>query len=166
MNCAIRRAEARAARLAARPGRRPKADPMRALAATQPWKVNAVFAPLDNIFAQLQQDGTVHTERGVPVYWDTKSNQWHEIEPALGGLIDYYEIATRRHQVNIDLQPLTTFCNRLGAGTPLTLENVAAAQATTNLLRQFALHHLTIGEANDILTSAKIKFEIEEREAA
>ena len=53
---------------------------------TQPWKIHAVFDPLDRVIARLEADGTVETDGRLITFYDAASNerlmQAHLVEAA------------------------------------------------------------------------------------
>ncbi len=64
---------------------------------TEPWKVAAVFGPLENILDELESDGTVSSmPDGTPIFQDTNDGCWYPMAPALMGVVDAYEIHEKR----------------------------------------------------------------------
>ena len=160
-NRAERRALARAAKIAARPIRKPKINPDAVPLRAVPWRVREVFLPLENILDRIKHDGTVEAARGVPVV--REESGWYEIAPAIEGVVDFHRLAAEHRGIALDVGPLSRLATSLRVDKPITEGEIGAARACIDRLRQFALRWLTVGEAKSILTTVQISAELESR---
>lgn len=67
-------------------------NPHAATLRTQPWRVAAVFGPLEAVIAQIEQTGTVTVDiQARPIFKDGNDGCWYATVPALEGIIDAYQ---------------------------------------------------------------------------
>ena len=128
--------------------------------ALTPWKIAAVFAPIERVIAQIENNGTVDAARGVPVFRETHNGGWYEIVAALDGVIDYHRRAAEYKTLVVNLAPLERLRNKLKNDSPIFPDELSAAQSCIDQLKRFA-GALTQGEANDLLHTARIAWEFE-----
>lgn len=93
-----------------------------------------VFDMPQTIIDQIS-NGQIDAVQGVPVFRDN-SGVWTEIVPALEGWIFTWQMIKEKLQLHIDLLPLTIISKRLQANTPITRENISAAQQSLLQCRQ------------------------------
>lgn len=131
---------------------------------TQPWRVAAVFAPLEAIIRQIEQDGTVTTDKqGTPIFQDLGDRCWYATTPAIEGIIDAYQTHEIRSGRQMPLDSLRQFANKLQYASPLTLEDCAAVKRDLTLLRQETMG-MTIAYASSLVTTTQLKIELEQQE--
>ncbi len=85
-----------------------------------------VFNMPQTILDQIS-NGSIDAIQGVPVFRDN-TGVWTEIVPALEGWIFTWQMIKEKLQLQIDLLPLTIINKRLNSNTPITHENIKAAQ--------------------------------------
>lgn len=85
-----------------------------------------VFDMPQSILNQIS-NGSIDAIQGIPVFRDNEG-VWTEITPALEGWILTWEMINEQLGLNINLLPLTIIRKRLHSNTPITRENIAAAQ--------------------------------------
>lgn len=128
--------------------------------ALTPWKVQAVWAPLDQVLSRIELDGTVETAMGKPVLHDDANSGWYEIAPAVEGIAQFHEIAAARHGWAIDLGPLHRIAAKLRYGSPIFASDIAEVRACAETCKRHALQ-LTGTEAEDILQTVRISAAME-----
>lgn len=128
--------------------------------AAVPWRLDAVWSPLEQIIAGIARDGTVETANGSPIFRDNASKDWYETAPVLHGLADFHRIASDRKGWGLDVRPLETFANKLSYGSPIVERDIEAVRACADQCKRMA-SRLTVREAQDILTTVRIGVELE-----
>lgn len=153
MNRAERRASARAHRQSGRPGPR-VLDTENIRLAARPWKIHAVFAPLEQQLSQIELTGCIDEHRGRAVFIEHGAGGYYELVPAIRGIVDFHDLAASRHGVLLDTRPLTTLANKLEYSTPIDEHDLARARDCIERLKVFA-GRLTVGEAKQILADRR-----------
>ena len=103
---------------------------------SQPWKVAAVFNPLEAIINQLEQDGTIDVAGdGTAIFKDSNDGHWYDSSVAIMGCVEAFEIHERRHNRDLQLDPLRQLANMLKYSMPITAANTAAARACLSRMR-------------------------------
>lgn len=127
----------------------------------EPWRVAAVFAPLEAILAQGERDGTVYVygDDDRPMFRDPDGN-WYDSVAALAGLVDAFEIHEARAGVNLGMEPLRLFRDKLDSGTMIEPGEADAVRDCMTRMRCAALD-MTIGEARQLIKDFNIKEEME-----
>ncbi len=132
---------------------RRKFDP---LLRTQPWKIHAVFDPLDRVIAQIEADGTVETDGRLITFYDAASNERYDIVAALLGIVEFFELATGRGYFPApDQSGLKKLAMKLWHGTPLFDGDVAKAKAEIATLKRLS-GTLRASAAADLIKSIQI----------
>lgn len=129
--------------------------------ATQPWRIDWVFAPVERILHRIEMDGTVDAAQGKPVFYEDGNGGWYEVVAALRGIIQFHEVAAERLGMTADVAGFTRLANKLDLGSPLFDNDLVQARKCIDACRQQALR-LTIAEAKDILTTVRISAALEE----
>lgn len=127
----------------------------------QPWKLKAVFGPLEAILDQLEQDGTVDAAgNGAPVFKDEVDGHWYCTVSALNGVIDAYEIHERRYNRNLNLEPLRQLSNKLKYGMPIFESDTKACRAALQRMRVETMQ-MTADYARQMIKDFQIKEALE-----
>lgn len=134
--------------------RRPYVAKSRTLA-TCPWKMTAVFAPIEQIISGIRSSGTVDAAKGAPVFQEHMKGGWYEMVPALAGVIHFHEIALSRHQLPVELDGLRRLSAKLDKDAPLFDTDLDAAEASIVSCKRQATA-LTVDEAQDILDTIRM----------
>jgi hypothetical protein len=132
--------------------------------ALTPWKIDAVWAPLERMLARLELDGTVDTAMGKPVLHDDANRGWYEIAPAIEGIAQFHEIAATRHGWQIDLRPLHKLAAKLRHGSPVFAADIAAVRVCADQCKRHAMQ-MTGREAEDVLQTVRISIQMEQATA-
>lgn len=131
-----------------------------------PWKVTAVFYPLDRILHQIEADGTVDVIQGKAVFNECMRGEWYEMAPAMEGIIEFHELANRRHGLEADTAGISRLAKKLEYASPIFESDIEAAKKSIDSCKREALK-LTLDQAQDILDTVRISSELEKlKEAA
>lgn len=132
--------------------------------ATAPWKIDQVLSPILQVLDAIERTGCVDAERsGRPIFRDVSAGEWYALVPAIRGVVETWEIADHRHGWCLDYSPLRRIATRLDVMTPITIDDIAAARACVESMRQ-AMGALSVGEAIDIVTTTQIQIALENKE--
>ena len=71
----------------------------------QPWRVMAVFQPLERVLARLEIDGTVDTDGRQVVFKEGTREDWYDLPAAIRGVVQFHELAGK-HGQPVDVTPL------------------------------------------------------------
>lgn len=85
----------------------------------QPWKIAAVFFPIERILGRLEIDGTVEVAGRQIVFKEDMKGGWYDAVAALRGVIQFHELAANRHGLPVDVAAMVRFANKLEAGSPI-----------------------------------------------
>lgn len=132
----------------------------------QPWKVQMVFGPIEQILHRMQADGTIDCAQGRPVFFEDGRGGWYDLVAALRGVIEFHQIAEARHGIPADVEGMIKFANKLHVSAPIFEEDIAATRANIESCKRQALR-LTLEEATDIVRTIQIGAELDKiKEAA
>lgn len=139
---------------------RPRA-PGSALLKTQPWRLNAVFSPLESIIAQLEQHGTCDVAQdGTPIFLDAIDGCWYDTCVALDGVSEAFELHTERSGQSLNMRPLRQLSNKLRAGMMIFESDTAALKESLHAARS-ACMGMTIDYASDLIKTIRIREEMD-----
>lgn len=125
-----------------------------------PWRVSAVFDPVDAILRQLENDGTITTsEAGIPMFKDNGDGTWYASADALEGLIEAFDIHRLRAGRDYSLDALRALAVKVRDLAPVYPEDTKAARACLAVLRAESLD-MTAGYATDLIQDFKKNEEI------
>lgn len=141
---------------------RKKHDPLLRL---QPWRMFAVYAPIERILHRLETDGTVDVAGRQIVFKEDSSGSWYDALAALRGVAEFHRIAAIRYNIPVDVDALFKFAARLDAGMPIFEEDIAAVRASIESCRRQA-GCLRVSQAESIIKTVRIGEELEKRKAA
>ena len=122
----------------------------------QPWKIHAVFDPIDQVIARLEADGTVETDGRVISFYDAASNERYDLVAALLGIVEFFELAAGRGYIpEPDQTGLKKLAMKLWHDTPLFDADVAKAKAEVATLKRTS-GTLRASAAADLIKSIQI----------
>lgn len=120
-----------------------------------PWRIFAVFAPIERILSRLEIDGTIEVAGRQVVFKEDSKGGWYDVPAAIRGVTEFHKIAAERHGIPADVAPLEKLANKLNAGMPLFEADIAAARASITSCKQQAMR-LRVSEAESILRTVQI----------
>ena len=127
---------------------------------TCPWRVMAVFGPIERVLHRLETDGTVEASGRQIVFKEDGNGGWYDLPAALIGVVDFHELAASRHRLPIDVSAMRRFANKLESGSPIFEQDLEAVKACIAACKQQSLK-LRVSEATDIVDTIRIGAEIE-----
>lgn len=127
----------------------------------QPWKVAAVFGPLESILDQLEQHGTIDVAGDRPVFRDHNDGHWYDTPAALVGVIGAYEIHEVRTGRPLQLEPLRRLANKLQYGMPVFSSDTEDCRACLVRMKAETIE-MTAGYARDLIKDFQIKEALEQ----
>lgn len=133
-----------------------KPDP---LLKCQPWKVLAVFSPLEQILTQLEKDGTVDVAGRQVVFREDMRGGWYDMVAALRGVIDFHELAEQLHGVPANVEAMRKFANKLEASMPIFEQDLAAVRECIRSCWKQAMT-LRVSQATSIVDTVRIRGEL------
>lgn len=126
---------------------------------TQPWRVMAVFTPVERMLDRMEIDGTVETNGDQVVFMEHGNGEWFDLPAALNGLVEFHELATEKHGVPASTAALTKLASDLHDGNPIFEADIAAVRRDIASCKHQALK-LRISQAADIVRTIQIRSEI------
>jgi len=121
----------------------------------QPWKVHAVFSPLESILEQLEDEGTIDVAGANPVFQDHNDGCWYQSAPAIRGVVEAYQIHERRTGVPLDLEPLRVLANKIEYGMPIFEADTKACWECLARMRRETME-MTAAYARELINDYKI----------
>ncbi|VWB07742.1 hypothetical protein [Burkholderia lata] len=131
----------------------------------QPWKIHAVFEPIESILDEMEQQGTVSVDQDdAPIFSELAHNDVYEFVPALGGLIDAFDLHAERHGLPVVTDALKHLCVKLEKSEMLDQHDMAAARRSIAAMKTQA-GEMEVDYAFRLVRDVQIKFKIEECQA-
>jgi hypothetical protein len=127
---------------------------------TQPWKIYAVFAPIERMLHQLETDGSVNVQGAQIVFTEHDHDGYYDLVEALRGLIEFHELATEKTGTPASVAALTKFANKLHLGAPIFEADIAAVRADIASCKRQA-GGLRVREAADMVRTVQIRMRID-----
>ena len=125
-----------------------------------PWKIAAVFFPLERVLSRLEIDGTVETAGRQVVFKEDMHGGWYDMVAALRGVIQFHDLAASRHSLPIDLSAMVRFANKLEAVSPIFESDIEAMKTCIEACKQQAMK-LRVSEATSIVDTVRISAEMD-----
>lgn len=127
---------------------------------TQPWKILAVFQPIERVISRIEIDGTV-TEAGRQiVFRGDSSGDLYDLPEAIRGVVDFHRLAASRYQIPADADGLERLGNKLRLGSPVFENDLEKAKASIASCKAQAMR-LRQSQAVDLLQTVQIGLQIE-----
>lgn len=130
---------------------------------TQPWKVLAVFDPIERVLHRMQADGTIDAVGGVAVFQD--NGDLYEIVPAIEGVIEFHRIARDRYRLDCDLAGLERLAKKLHHSAPIFQADIDAVQVSIDSCKRQAMA-LRQSQATDIIDTVRISMALDKQAAS
>lgn len=129
-----------------------------------PWKVTSTFQPVERLLHRIEVDGTVEAAGRQIVFKEDNREGYYDMVEALRGVIEFFEIATARYGLPLDVQPMVRFANKLDSGAPLFEADLAGVRSCIEQCKVQALK-LRLSQSDDIVKTIQISMELERRAA-
>lgn len=135
-------------------------DPLTIKLRLLPWRVAAVFNPIEAILLQLETEGTITTsDKDMAMFKDTGDGIWYASADALEGMIEAFDIHRLRAERDYSLDALRRMAVKVRDLAPVFQEDIDAARECLVVLRAEALE-MTAGYANNLIQDFKKNDEI------
>ena len=134
-----------------------KPDP---LLKTQPWRILAVFSPIERVLHRLETDGTIEVAGRNVVFREDGRGGWYDIVSAMRGVVEFHQLATKRYGIPADVAAIEKFANKLDTGTPIFEADIAAIRESITSCKRQAMQ-LRVSQATDILKTVQIGAELD-----
>lgn len=99
-------------------------------------QIIAIFSPLDSIFNQLLNEGTICTDQDDEPIFKDREGVWHATVPALNGWIELWEILAEKGRFKLDLGPLRRLTDTLSSGSEVHEDDAIKAKNVINDCRR------------------------------
>jgi len=127
---------------------------------TQPWKVLAVFSPLERVLHRLEVDGTVEAAGRQIVFKEDGKGGWYDLPAALEGVVQFHELATLKHGIPADVDAMRRLGNKLNSGSPIFESDVSAVRSCILSCKQQAMK-LRASQAQSLVDTVRISAELD-----
>lgn len=127
---------------------------------TQPWRVMAVFAPVEQVIARIERDGTIDAAGGMAVFKEDNTGGWYDLIAALNGVIEFHELAASRYGYRAQTAGLAKLASKLHHGAPVFDSDLAAAKQSIVSCKQQAMR-LRVSQAVDLVDTVRISMEFD-----
>ena len=128
---------------------------------TQPWRLKAMFDPLESIVRQLEQDGTMDIAgNGTPIFQDHNDREhWYETHVALIGVCEAFELSSERTGRPLDMTSLRQLANKMQYHMPIFEADTRACWACFAEMRRECMG-MTVSYAQDLIQVIRIREEL------
>ena len=127
---------------------------------TVPWRVAAVFSPLERVLHRLEADGTVESSGRQIVFKEDSKGGYYDLPAALRGVVEFHRIAESRHQLPVEVDAMERFANKLEFGSPLFEQDLVDVRGNISSCKAQALR-LRVSQADAIIRTVQIGAEID-----
>lgn len=119
-----------------------------------------MFAPLERVLHRIEVDGVVDVAGESIVFKEDGRGGWYDLRAALGGVIEFHQVAGTRHGLTVDVEPLKKFSAKLHYGTPLIMADIVNVRKCIDQCKR-AAQHLRVSQATDIVNTVRISIELD-----
>lgn len=119
-------------------------------------ETNILFSPLDQFLYQLETEGTIDTVNGYAVLEAPTVPEFYEMTEATEGLVEFFEMLSKRHSLGIDFTGLNQLVARVKYGTVITQLEVDRAKEVIKHMRR-AILKIDTTECKELIRDVKIK---------
>jgi len=132
----------------------------------EPWRLQAVFAPIEHIINELDENEEVlvmvDDGEEVPCFTHWLDGNTYPIKPSLEGLCDSFDMHAERWDRPFHSDGLRDLMRLLEDGADLCQLDLSRARDSIKAMRAEAAL-MTIRYASDLVTTTQIKIEIHNR---
>lgn len=126
-----------------------------------PWRVMAVFDPLERILSRLEMDGTVEAH-GRQVVFKEDSSGYYDLPAAIQGVVEFHRLAEKQYAIPVHVDAMERFANKLEAGSPVFEHDLEAVHSDIASCRGQAMK-LRVSQAAAIIRTVQIQAELERK---
>ena len=125
-----------------------------------PWRIYAVFAPLDRILHRMEVDGTVDVHGRQIVFREEGRGGWYDTLAALRGVAEFHDLATSTYGIHADTAPLWKLAAKLDAGSPIFEQDIAAVRSSIFSCKRQAMQ-MRVSQADALIRTVQISAEMD-----
>lgn len=125
----------------------------------QPWRITAVFDPIERLLHRIETDGTVDAHGSQIVFSEHGRGGWYDLVEALRGLIEFHDIAAEKHGLPASTEAMTKLANKLAYDSPIFEADIAAVRQDIAACKRQALG-MRISQAKAIIQVIQIQNEV------
>ena len=126
----------------------------------QPWRIFAVFHPLESVLDRLERDGTVDTVGRQIVFREESAGELYDLPAALRGVIEFHQLAEVKYGIEGETSSMEKFANKLQYGMPVFEQDLAAVRENITACKRQAMA-LRISQATSLIDAVRIGAEVE-----
>jgi len=126
----------------------------------QPWRIFAVFHPIESVLDRLERDGTVDTVGRQIVFREESVGDIYDLPAALRGVIEFHQLAQSKYGITAETGAMEKFANKLDYGMPVFEEDLAAVRANITSCKRQAMS-LRVSQAVGLIDAVRIGAEVE-----
>lgn len=125
-----------------------------------PWRIFAVFQPIEQILSRLEIDGTIDVAGRQVVFKEYSNGGWYDMPEALRGVIEFHKLAAERYGFHANTDAMHKFANKLQAGSPIFEADIAAVRSDIESCKRQAMQ-LRVSQAESILRTVQVSAELD-----
>ena len=126
----------------------------------QPWRIFAVFHPLESVLDRLERDGTVDAVGRQIVFREASAGDLYDLPAALRGVIEFYRLAQEKYGLDAETGAMEKFANKLDYGMPVFEEDLAAVRADILSCKRQSMA-LRVSQAAGLIDAVRIGAEVD-----
>jgi len=126
----------------------------------QPWRIFAVFHPLESVLDRLERDGTVDAVGRQIVFREESAGELYDLPAALRGVIEFHQLAEVKYGIDSETGALERFANKLEYGMPVFAADLDAVRENIATCKRQAMA-LRVSQAASLIDAVRIGAEVE-----
>ena len=127
---------------------------------TVPWRVAAVFAPIERVLFRLEADGTVEARGRQVIFREDSKGGWYDLPVALRGVVEFHRLVKTHHNLPVEVDAMERFANKIKLGSPVFEQDLANVRSDIASCKAQAMR-LRVSQADAIIRTVKIRAEID-----
>ena len=126
----------------------------------QPWRIFAVFHPLESVLDRLEREGTVDTVGRQIVFREESAGELYDLPAALRGVIEFHQLAEVKYSIDGETGAMEKFANKLEYGMPVFESDIAAVRENIATCKRQAMA-LRVSQATALIDAVRIGAEVD-----
>lgn len=126
----------------------------------QPWRIFAVFHPLEAVLDRLERDGTVDSVGRQIVFREEAAGDLYDLPAALRGVIEFHQLVETKFGFSAETGAMDKFANKLEYGMPVFEQDLAAVRENITACKRQAMA-LRVSQAAALIDAVRIGVEVD-----
>ncbi len=126
----------------------------------QPWRIFAVFHPLESVLDRLEREGTVDAVGRQIVFREESRGELYDLPAALRGVIEFHQLAEVKYSIDGETGAMEKFANKLEYGMPVFESDIAAVRENIATCKRQAMA-LRVSQATALIDAVRIGAEVD-----